>query len=160
MEHELRAMLERYGPVRSRRALFVPPQLARAPSPLLVLLERLGVMLATRWAAFIAVRVDVEGWAMVTCQFSLYPLREPSLSPALERAMEGVRSTGLTPQVGSMSTYIEGNEDAVFEALKRAFRGAAEEGELVLVATVSNACRVPTPWWPARRNSAQGVGAA
>jgi uncharacterized protein YqgV (UPF0045/DUF77 family) len=44
-----------------------------------------------------------------------------------------------------MSTYIEGEEDAVFEALKRAFRGAAEEGELVLVATVSNACRVPPP---------------
>jgi ubiquinone/menaquinone biosynthesis C-methylase UbiE len=61
MEGELRAMLERYGPVRSRRALLVPPQLARAPSPLLMLLERLGVMLATRWAAFIAVRVNVEG---------------------------------------------------------------------------------------------------
>ena len=79
---------------------------------------------------------------MVTCQFSLYPLREPSLSPALERAMEGVRSTGLTPQLGSMSTYIEGDEDTVFEALKRAFRRAAEEGDLVLVATVSNACRM------------------
>jgi len=61
MEHELRAMLERYGPVHSRRALLVPPQLARAPSPLLMLLERLGVVLARRWAAFIAVRVDVEG---------------------------------------------------------------------------------------------------
>lgn len=82
---------------------------------------------------------------MVTCQFSLYPLRDPSLSPALERAMEGVRSAGLTPQVGSMSTYLEGDEDAVFEALRRAFRRAAEDGELVLVATVSNACRVPGP---------------
>jgi uncharacterized protein YqgV (UPF0045/DUF77 family) len=81
---------------------------------------------------------------MVTCQFSLYPLREPDLSPVLERALEGVRSTGLTPRVGSMSSYIEGDEDAVFEALKRAFRRAAEEGELVLVATVSNACRVPS----------------
>jgi uncharacterized protein YqgV (UPF0045/DUF77 family) len=82
---------------------------------------------------------------MVTCQFSLYPLREPHLAPALDRAMEGVRSTGLTPQIGSMSTYVEGDEDAVFEALKRAFRRAAEEGELVLIATVSNACRVPGP---------------
>jgi ubiquinone/menaquinone biosynthesis C-methylase UbiE len=61
MEGELRAMLERYGPVRSRRALLVPPQLARAPSPLLMLLERLGAVLAGRWAAFIAVRVNVEG---------------------------------------------------------------------------------------------------
>lgn len=82
---------------------------------------------------------------MVTCQFSLYPLREPRLSPALQRAMQGVRSTGLTPQVGSMSTYIEGDEDAIFEALKRAFRGAAEGGELAPVATVSNTCRVLPP---------------
>ena len=82
---------------------------------------------------------------MVTCQFSLYPLREPNLSPALDRAMEGVRSTGLTPQMGSMSTYIEGDEDTVFEALKRAFRQAAADGELVLVVTVSNACRALGP---------------
>jgi ubiquinone/menaquinone biosynthesis C-methylase UbiE len=61
IEGELRAMLERYGPVRSRRALLVPPQLAWLPLPLLMLLERLGVVLAKRWAAFIAVRVDLEG---------------------------------------------------------------------------------------------------
>jgi ubiquinone/menaquinone biosynthesis C-methylase UbiE len=61
MEDELRAMLERYGLVRSRRVLLVPPQLARVPSPLLMLLERLGVVLARRWAAFIAVRVHLEG---------------------------------------------------------------------------------------------------
>ncbi len=78
---------------------------------------------------------------MVTCQFSLYPLREASLGPALERAMEGIRSVGLTPQVDSMSTYVEGDEDVVFEALRRAFRLSAEEAEVVLVATVSNACR-------------------
>ena len=80
---------------------------------------------------------------MVTCQFSLYPLREASLSPALDRAMEGVRSAGLVPEVGSMSTHIEGEEGIVFEALRRAFRGAAEDAEVVLVATVSNACRMP-----------------
>ena len=77
---------------------------------------------------------------MVTCQFSLYPLREPSLGPALERAMEGIRSVGLTPRVDSMSTYVEGDEDVVFEALKRAFRLSAEKAEVVLVVTVSNAC--------------------
>lgn len=42
-----------------------------------------------------------------------------------------------------MSTHIEGEEGIVFEALRRAFRGAAEDAEVVLVATVSNACRMP-----------------
>jgi ubiquinone/menaquinone biosynthesis C-methylase UbiE len=67
-EGQLRAMLGRYGPVRSWRALFVPPGLPWAPSPLLMLLEGLGAVLARRWAAFIAVRVDVGGepWSPVS----------------------------------------------------------------------------------------------
>ncbi|MGB6838235.1 MAG: YkoF family thiamine/hydroxymethylpyrimidine-binding protein [Dehalococcoidia bacterium] len=78
---------------------------------------------------------------MVTCQFSLYPLRESNLSLVLDGAMEEVRSAGLQPQVGLMSTYVEGDHDIVFEALRRAFRRAAGESEVVLVATVSNACQ-------------------
>jgi ubiquinone/menaquinone biosynthesis C-methylase UbiE len=58
-EGELRAMLGRYGPVQSRRALFVPPQLGRAPPLLMALMERLGAVFAGRWPAFIAARVDV-----------------------------------------------------------------------------------------------------
>ncbi len=56
---DLRAMLERYGQVQSRRALFVPPQLGWAPSPLMAMVERLGAAVAGRWAAFVAARVDV-----------------------------------------------------------------------------------------------------
>lgn len=59
-EGELRAMLGRYGPVQSRRALFVPPQLGWAPPPLMALVERLGAVFAGRSAAFIAARVDVR----------------------------------------------------------------------------------------------------
>jgi len=58
-EAELRAMLGRYGPVQSRRALLVPPQMGWAPSPLMAIVERLGGALAGRWAAFVAARVDV-----------------------------------------------------------------------------------------------------
>ena len=58
-EGDLRAMLGRYGPVQTQRALFVPPQLGSAPPPLMALLERLGAVFAGRWAAFVAARVDV-----------------------------------------------------------------------------------------------------
>jgi ubiquinone/menaquinone biosynthesis C-methylase UbiE len=56
---ELRAILGHYGPVQSRRALFVPPQMGWAPPPLMTVVERLGAAAAGRWAAFIAARVDV-----------------------------------------------------------------------------------------------------
>lgn len=77
---------------------------------------------------------------MITCQFSLYPLRQPELGPMLDVALNELRSAGLEPRVGTMSSYVEGDADAVFEGLKRAFKAAAEEGDVVLVTTVSNAC--------------------
>lgn len=79
---------------------------------------------------------------MIACQFSLYPLRESHIGPALDEAMEVLREKGLNPAVGAMSTYIEGEDDAVFDGLKMAFQAVARRGDVVLVATVSNACPV------------------
>lgn len=79
---------------------------------------------------------------MVTCQFSLYPLREPELGPVLNEALAELRSAGLEPKVGTMSTLFEGDETAVFNGLRRAFEAAAQRGDVVLVATVSNACPI------------------
>lgn len=77
---------------------------------------------------------------MTTCQFSLYPLRQPDLGPVLDMASAELRAVGLQPEVGTMSTYLEGSDEALFEGLKRAFQAAAGQGAVVLVATVSNAC--------------------
>ena len=79
---------------------------------------------------------------MISCQFSLYPLREAHLGPALDEALSVLRSMGLRPAVGAMSTSVEGEDDAVFDGLKRAFQALARRGDVVLVATVSNACPV------------------
>jgi uncharacterized protein YqgV (UPF0045/DUF77 family) len=79
---------------------------------------------------------------MVACQFSLYPLREPRIGPALDRALAELRAAGLEPEVGTMSTFVAGEGTAVFDGLRRAFEAAAEGGDVVLIATVSNACPV------------------
>jgi uncharacterized protein YqgV (UPF0045/DUF77 family) len=79
---------------------------------------------------------------MTACQFSLYLLREAHLGPAIEEALETLREMGLSPTVGPMSTYVEGDDDAIFDGLKRAFQALARRDDVVLVATVSNACPV------------------
>jgi uncharacterized protein YqgV (UPF0045/DUF77 family) len=79
---------------------------------------------------------------MIACQFSLYPLREAHLGPALDEALDKLREMGLSPAVGAMSTYVDGESDAVFDGLKLAFQTLARRGDVVLVATVSNACPV------------------
>jgi uncharacterized protein YqgV (UPF0045/DUF77 family) len=77
----------------------------------------------------------------VTAQFSLYPLRTGEIGPAIEAALAAVRASGVSARPGRMSTMLEGTEEQIFAALQAAFRAAAEQGDAVLVATVSNACK-------------------
>lgn len=79
----------------------------------------------------------------ISAQVSLYPLGQASLSPAIDEALCIFREHGLAVDPGAMSTVIAGESAAVFEALQQAFCRAAERGQVVMVATLSNACPVP-----------------
>lgn len=81
--------------------------------------------------------------AAVTAQVSLYPLRQPELSPAIDEAVRIFRQRGLDATPGPMSTLLSGNGAQVFKALNLAFDRAASLGQAVMVVTVSNACPVP-----------------
>lgn len=76
----------------------------------------------------------------VSAEVALYVLREPKLTPALERFLATLRRAELTVTPGRMSTLIEGDAATVFEALSKAFREVADDHQVVLRATVSNAC--------------------
>jgi uncharacterized protein YqgV (UPF0045/DUF77 family) len=76
----------------------------------------------------------------IAAQVSLYPLRQESLSPAIDDALEIFREHGLHVEAGSMSSLIVGDDAALFAALQEAFCRAAGQGQVVMVATFSNAC--------------------
>lgn len=80
----------------------------------------------------------------IAAQVSLYPLRQERLSRAIERALDVFHAQGLEVAPGPMSTVIVGDDEGVFAALKEAFQKAAEDGHVVMVVTLSNACPVPT----------------
>lgn len=85
---------------------------------------------------------------MVTCQFAIYVLKTDAEDQAVERALAALRGLGVTPEAGTMSTLMQGDETLVFNALRAAFTAAAALGPTVLTATVSNACPVEPagPW--------------
>jgi uncharacterized protein YqgV (UPF0045/DUF77 family) len=56
----------------------------------------------------------------VAARVSIYPLRQPRLSPAIERALEVFQKHGLVVTPGTMSSMILGDDDAIFAALKEA----------------------------------------
>lgn len=78
----------------------------------------------------------------VSAQVSLYPLRQLTLTPAIDTALAIFQQQGLDISPGSMSTMISGNSASLFRALKFAFEEVAMESEVVMVATFSNACPV------------------
>ncbi len=80
----------------------------------------------------------------ISAQVSLYPLRQDTLTPAIDAAQRIFREYGLEITAGSMSTVISGDDSAVFAALQEAFRRTAEQGHVVMTVTFSNACPVPT----------------
>jgi uncharacterized protein YqgV (UPF0045/DUF77 family) len=79
----------------------------------------------------------------VSAQFSLYPLGQGDLAPAIEAALSALAERGLPYEVGSMSTVTWGDDEALFPALQEAFRRASVLGGAVMTVTVSNACPLP-----------------
>ena len=75
----------------------------------------------------------------ITVQVSLYPLGQAALSPAIDEALRILREHGLEVKVGPMSSMVAGEETAVFTAIQSAFSQVAEQGPIVMVATISNA---------------------
>jgi len=77
---------------------------------------------------------------LISAQASVYPLRVNSLSPCVEGALRAFHAAGLQASPGPMSTVIAGTEDQIWLGLRNAFNTCAEEAELVMAVTISNAC--------------------
>lgn len=80
----------------------------------------------------------------MAAQVSLYPLRQASLSPAIEEAVRILRERGLEVEPGAMSTIITGDDTTIFAALQEAFCSVAAQGQVVMIVTFSNACPAPS----------------
>lgn len=79
----------------------------------------------------------------LAAQISLYPLRQSHLSPSISNAVGILREHGLEVSPGTMSSLASGDDEALFAAIKDIFRKSSEQGDVVMVVTLSNACPVP-----------------
>jgi uncharacterized protein YqgV (UPF0045/DUF77 family) len=92
------------------------------------------------------------------CQFSIYPLRQDDVGPAIRDAIEAVNAQGCTVRVGNLSTLLTGSEDQVFSALRAAYRAAQRHGSAVMAATF--AAGMPTDGLVAEIQEAVAPGEA
>jgi uncharacterized protein YqgV (UPF0045/DUF77 family) len=76
----------------------------------------------------------------IQAEISLYPLRKPNLAELIDRFLQHLRRRKLEVKIGTMSSHISGECKDLFSALGIAFEEAANEGEIVILIKVSNAC--------------------
>lgn len=76
--------------------------------------------------------------AGIGLQFSVYPLRQARLRPAVEAAVKAAAGAGVDVTVGRLSTFGQADEDAVFAAVREAFAAARSFGPTVMVVTLSS----------------------
>lgn len=81
---------------------------------------------------------------MISCQVSLYPLGVNGYGEAIQTTLEELVNSPVKMQIGPMSTLLWGEEQAVWEAVRRLFTAGSAGGRpTVLTLTVSNACTIP-----------------
>ncbi len=78
----------------------------------------------------------------IEAQFSIYPLKEKKISPAINEAVNIIKSFDLPVEAGSMSSITYGESEAVFKAMQKVMDKVGENKHLVLICTFSNACPV------------------
>jgi len=71
-------------------------------------------------------------------QFSLYPLRQAHVRPAIEAAVRAAAAEGVEVEVGRLSTFGSGRDETVFAAVRAAFEAARALGPTVMVVTLSS----------------------
>jgi uncharacterized protein YqgV (UPF0045/DUF77 family) len=85
----------------------------------------------------------LEEAGVIQATIAIYPLGQADYA-AVDAAIEVLRAAGVAQDVRSMHTEIVGDDDAVFTALRDAFRAAAVLGGVVMTVAISNACPVPS----------------
>ena len=74
----------------------------------------------------------------VGLQFSVYPLRQERLYPAIEAAVQAAAKEGVEVTVGPLSTFAPGEADSVFAVMRAAFDASSSCGPTIMVATLSS----------------------
>ena len=79
----------------------------------------------------------------LAAQVSIYPLRQQSLSRAIDEALDIFKQYDLEVVPGTMSSVLSGDDEVLFTAIRKVVQKTSEQGEVVVIATFSNACPVP-----------------
>jgi len=74
----------------------------------------------------------------ITFQVSLYPIAKEDFKTPINNFISELKREKLAVTVHETSTIGGGEIESVFDALKKAYRSASKEGDMVMVLTIVN----------------------
>ncbi|NLW07658.1 MAG: hypothetical protein GX039_06735 [Clostridia bacterium] len=75
---------------------------------------------------------------MLSAEVSLYPQKTTRASQIINESIQSLAQHGVSYQVGSLSTRIQGSEEQIWSGLRTLFDKASASGEVNMVVTLSN----------------------
>lgn len=75
---------------------------------------------------------------MLCAEVSIYPQKTTNAGQVINNAIQTLSQENVQYKVGSLSTHIDGNDDQVWDGIKKAFNEAKNAGEVSMVVTISN----------------------
>ncbi|HOB87653.1 MAG TPA: YkoF family thiamine/hydroxymethylpyrimidine-binding protein [Bacillota bacterium] len=76
---------------------------------------------------------------MISAEVSVYPFKTNDASTTINNSIQSLNRYQLEYSVGSISTYLQGSEDEVWNGLREMFQQACQAGEVSMVITLTNA---------------------
>lgn len=79
---------------------------------------------------------------MISCEVSLYPMETTNSDQIINQSLSALQNKGVTCEVGTMSTYISGTPEQVWESIRTMYDVASSRAkELSMVVTISNSAK-------------------
>lgn len=75
---------------------------------------------------------------LIQAEISLYPLDTPDLAQSIYHFVQELEKENLEVEIGAMSTVIAGEDNVVFDALRRAYLEIGDETRAILVVKIYN----------------------
>lgn len=75
---------------------------------------------------------------MLCAEVSIYPQKTNNASQVITSAIQTLSQENIQYKVGSLSTHIDGNDEQVWNGIKKVFNEAQNSGEVSMVVTISN----------------------
>ncbi|WP_088228844.1 YkoF family thiamine/hydroxymethylpyrimidine-binding protein [Desulfosporosinus sp. FKB] len=75
---------------------------------------------------------------MLCAEVSVYPQKTNSSSDVINKSISSLSNENIKYEVGSLSTHIDGNDEQVWNGIKKVFEAAKTSGEVSMVVTISN----------------------